>query len=134
MNIRDTLQCVELAVLNPARQGEYRVFNQFTEVFSVNQLAALVVGEGQKLGLRAEVTHTQNPRQELEEHHYGPAHAKLLALGLQPHFLSDVQLKTMLARIEKVKHRIKREIILPHIKWNGKTQEIEELKLMWAGG
>ena len=34
LNIRDTLQCVELAVDNPAELGEFRVFNQFTEQFS----------------------------------------------------------------------------------------------------
>ena len=42
LNIRDTLQCVELAVANPADLGEFRVFNQFTEQFSVAELAELV--------------------------------------------------------------------------------------------
>ena len=42
LNIRDTLQCVELAVENPAELGEFRVFNQFTEQFSVAELAELV--------------------------------------------------------------------------------------------
>ena len=36
LNIRDTLQCVELASRNPAAAGEMRVFNQFTEAFSVH--------------------------------------------------------------------------------------------------
>jgi UDP-sulfoquinovose synthase len=133
LNIRDTLQCVELAIVNPARRGEYRVFNQFTETFSVNQLADLVVGQGQKMGVKSEVNHTENPRVELEEHHYSPVHAKLLNFGLQPHYLSDVLLQSMLKRIDKFKHRIKRDIILPRIKWNGDTRETEELKLMWAG-
>src|SRR5207302_9459050 len=35
LNIRDTLECVRLAAENPAERGEVRVFNQFTEVFSV---------------------------------------------------------------------------------------------------
>ena len=34
LNIRDTLQCVELAVNNPAELGDFRVFNQFTEQFT----------------------------------------------------------------------------------------------------
>ena len=42
LNITDTLACVELALLNPAASGEYRVFNQFVETFSVNELARLV--------------------------------------------------------------------------------------------
>ena len=133
LNIRDTLQCVELALLSPARQGEYRVFNQFTEVFSVNQLAARVVQQAQRSGFIAEVDHTENPRVELEEHHYSPRHDRLLRLGLQPHYLSDIQLQSMLARIQEVRHRIKRDIILPQIKWDSETKQIEELKLTWAG-
>ena len=42
LNIRDTIQCVELAAANPADRGEFRVFNQFTEQFSVAELAELV--------------------------------------------------------------------------------------------
>ena len=39
LDIRDTLACVELAIRNPAKAGEFRVFNQFTESFSVGELA-----------------------------------------------------------------------------------------------
>src|SRR5580704_7777753 len=42
LEIRDTLACVELACLNPPDEGEFRVFNQFTESFSVGQLAEWV--------------------------------------------------------------------------------------------
>ena len=70
---------------------------------------------------------------ELEEHHYNPAYTGLLNLGLDPHYLSDVLLESMIARIEKFKHRVKRDIILPKVKWDGKTREVEELKMMWAG-
>ena len=40
LDIRDTVRCIELACLHPADRGECRVFNQFTEQFSVLQLAA----------------------------------------------------------------------------------------------
>jgi UDP-sulfoquinovose synthase len=133
LNIRDTLRCVELAVLNPAKLGEYRVFNQFTETFSILQLAELVVAQAAKLGLQAGITHTDNPRVELEEHHYNPIHTKLLNLGLQPHFLSDVLIDTMIHKIIEYSFRIKREIILPRVKWNGAANEVEDSRLMWAG-
>jgi UDP-sulfoquinovose synthase len=133
LNIRDTLRCVELAIVNPAKAGEYRVFNQFTETFTVLQLAELVLQQARKLGLAAEISHIENPRVEQEEHHYNPTHTKLLDLGLQPHLLSEELVDTMIGTILKYKHRIKREIILPKVKWNGRGQEIEELKLMWAG-
>ena len=133
LNIRDTLRCVELAIVNPAQPGEYRVFNQFTETFSILQLAELVAEQAHKLGLAAEILHLPNPRVEQEEHHYNPTHTKLLDLGLQPHLLSNELLDTMIATILSYKDRIKQEIILPKVKWNGEEQEMEALKLMWAG-
>jgi UDP-sulfoquinovose synthase len=133
LNIRDTLRCVELAILNPAKAGEYRVFNQFTETFTVGQLAELVVQQAKKLGISATIEHLENPRVELEEHHYNPAHQKLLALGLEPHVLSNVLIDSMLDRIDKFKFRVKRDIIRPRIKWDARADEIEELKMMWAG-
>ena len=133
LNIRDTLRCIELAILNPAKPGEYRVFNQFTETFSVAQLAELVVQQARKLGINATVEPVENPRVELEEHYYNPAHTKLLALGLEPHFLSDVLIDSVLERVKLLQPRIKRDIILPRIKWDGRVQEMDELKLMWAG-
>jgi UDP-sulfoquinovose synthase len=42
---------LELAITRPAKLGEFRVFNQFTEQFSVRDLARLVTEAGQKLGL-----------------------------------------------------------------------------------
>jgi UDP-sulfoquinovose synthase len=67
LNIVDTLQCVELATLNPAAEGEFRVFNQFTESFSVLQLAELVQKAGKEVGLDVVVDHLDNPRVELEK-------------------------------------------------------------------
>jgi UDP-sulfoquinovose synthase len=133
LNIRDTLRCVELAIVHPAAPGEYRVFNQFTETYSLTELAEVVTVQSKKLGFAAQVSHVENPRVELEEHHYNPAHTKLVALGLEAHYLSDVLLVSMIHRIVKLKHRIKRDTVLPRIKWDPKAREIEELKMMWAG-
>ncbi len=133
LNIRDTLRCVELAVTNPAKPGEYRVFNQFTETFTVLELANLVVEQGHKLGLDVKIDHLENPRVELEEHHYNPTHTKLRDLGLQPHLLSDELVGSMISTILRYKGRIKRGIILPKVKWNGRPAEVEEKALAWAG-
>jgi len=133
LNIRDTLRCVELVILNPAKAGEYRVFNQFTETFTVAQLAALVVQQARKLGMAAEIEHVENPRIELEQHHYQPAHTKLMALGLEPHYLSNVLLESMLGRVTRFQARIKRDIIQPRVRWDTRGREVEELKRMWAG-
>ena len=117
LNIRDTLRCVELAILNPARPGEYRVFNQFTEQFNVLQLAQLVSAQAAKLGIAAKIEHLENPRIEAEEHYYNARHQKLIDLGLEPRLLSDVLLSSMLVRVREHAGRIKKEIILPHVRW-----------------
>ena len=89
------MQCVELAIANPADPGEFRVFNQFTEQFSVNDLAALVTNAGKKLGLDVKTISVPNPRVEAEEHYYNAKRTKLIELGLQPH-LSDSLLASLL--------------------------------------
>jgi UDP-sulfoquinovose synthase len=125
LNICDTLRCVELAALNPPRQGEYRVFNQFTETFSILQLAELVKAQSEKLGLQVKIDHLPNPRVEAEQHYYHAVHRKLLDLGLQPHLLSDVLLDSMLHRVQANRARIKHEIILPHVRWDGRGEAEE---------
>src|SRR5579859_5074243 len=89
INIRDTVRCIELAILNPAAAGEYRVFNQITESFSVLELAERVRTIGARLGLTVQLNHLANPRVELENHYYNAIHTKLLDLGLAPHLLDD---------------------------------------------
>jgi UDP-sulfoquinovose synthase len=133
LNIRDTLRCIELAIVNPAKRGEYRVFNQFTETFSIAELAELVVRQAEKVGIPAVIEALENPRIELEEHYYNPAHSKLLALGLEPRLLSDVLIDSLLDRIRAFQFRIKRDIVLPRIKWDAHAEEMDELKMMWAG-
>jgi UDP-sulfoquinovose synthase len=119
LNIRDTLRCVELSILNPPQAGEYRVFNQFTETFSVLELAELVRQQAARLGIEAKVEHLENPRIEAEAHYYNARHQKLLDLGLQPHLLSDVLIDSMLNRIREHAGRIKPNIILPRVRWGG---------------
>lgn len=134
LNIRDTLRCVELAITNPANPGQCRVFNQFTETYTVSDLAALVAQQASKIGLRVEVNNIENPRVELEEHYYNPVHSKLLGLGLQPRYLSEVLLDSMLKRVLELRHRIKHDIILPRVKWVQQAQEVEEPQELAAVG
>src|SRR3954467_1818672 len=117
LNIRDTLQCVELAVTNPAPQGEFRVFNQFTEQFTVAELAELVQEAGESLGYRVEIQSFPNPRVELEEHYYNATNTKLLDLGLQPHFLGEELVQSMLRTIERHRDRVISRAIAPKTQW-----------------
>lgn len=125
LNIRDTLQCVELALLNPPGNGErMRVFNQFTESFSVMQLAQTVQHAAAHLGIDVDIAYYQNPRVEAEIHHYNPKHSKLLDLGLQPHYLQESLVESVLNRVVQFKDRIIPDHIVPRIRWStGDTPE-----------
>jgi UDP-sulfoquinovose synthase len=118
LNIRDTLRCVELAVENPAERGDFRVFNQFTEQFSVGELAGLVKAAAQHLGYVVEVEHRENPRVELEEHYYNAVHTKLIDLGLEPTLLGEELVESMIHSIERHKERVIASSIDPHTRWN----------------
>jgi UDP-sulfoquinovose synthase len=123
LNIRDTLQCVELAASNPAGLGEFRVFNQFTEQFSVAELAELVKRSGAELGYEVEVNSYPNPRIEAEHHYYNAANTKLIDLGLKPHYLGEELVRSMLKTIERYKGRVIERAILPRTRW--KPGELE---------
>jgi UDP-sulfoquinovose synthase len=123
LNIRDTLQCVELAASNPAELGEFRVFNQFTEQFSVADLAALVQRSGGELGYEVQVKGYPNPRIEAERHYYNAANTKLHDLGLKPHYLGEELVRSMLRIIERYKGRVIGRAILPRTRW--KPGELE---------
>jgi UDP-sulfoquinovose synthase len=117
LDIRDTVRCIELAILNPAAQGEYRVFNQFTEHFSVRELADLVVAAAKTLGVEATVEHRPNPRVELEEHYYNPKHTALLDLGLEPHKLSESLLDSLVNIAIEHRDRADDALIEPKVDW-----------------
>jgi UDP-sulfoquinovose synthase len=118
LNIRDTLACVELAVLNPADRGEMRVFNQFTEQFSVLELAGLVKEAGEHIGYEVEIQHYDNPRVEKEEHYYNAVNSNLLDLGLQPKLLGEELVESMLGILDRYKGRVAEGAIDPRTRWN----------------
>ncbi|GAB6040557.1 NAD-dependent epimerase/dehydratase family protein [Endothiovibrio diazotrophicus] len=117
LNIRDTLQCVRLSLERPATAGELRIFNQFTEAFSVNQLAEMVRGAGARVGLAVDVEHLENPRKELEEHYYNPVHTGLLELGLEPHSLTEEVLAGMIEIVTRHRETIDRHKIFRNSRW-----------------
>ena len=118
LNIKDTLNCVRLAIDNPADKGELRIFNQFTETFSVNQLAEKVKIVGRQIGLNVEIKSIKNPRNELEDHYYNPAHTGLLDLGLEPNYLTDEYLSDMMEFVLQYKDKIYNDRIFRGAKWD----------------
>ena len=117
LNILDTLRCVELAILNPAGPGEFRVFNQFTEQFSITELAELVQRAGKEVGLGVEIRRLPDPRVEAEEHYYRAAHTNLLDLGLHPHYLSETLVEHVFDVINQNGGRVNTDHIMPSTTW-----------------
>ncbi len=121
LDIRDTLACVELACEHPAAEGEYRVFNQFTESFSIEQLAQMVVDA---FPGRVDVDHLEPPRVEKQEHYYRAAHTKLLDLGLVPHLLDRTTVSSLLAVADRHRDRVDLAAIRPTVQWRTTSSEL----------
>jgi len=119
--LRDSMQCLTIAITNPPKHGEYRVFNQFEEVYDITELALKVQKVGSEMGLQVTVRNIENPRQELEEHYYNPDHKHLLDLGYKPTHDVEAEMKIMLKDLIKYRDRIdeKRDAVIPDIRWDG---------------
>ncbi|MFB6723506.1 NAD-dependent epimerase/dehydratase family protein [Kribbella sp. NPDC056345] len=114
LDIRDTVECIRLAVENPADAGEFRVFNQMTESYSVRQLADKVA---ECFPGPVQVDHLDNPRVEQSEHYYNVKHTGLVGLGLQPHLLSDTLIESMFGIVAVNKDRVSPSALLPTVRW-----------------
>ncbi len=128
--LRDSMQCLTIAVENPPKDGEYRVFNQFDEVYDITELAQKVKKVGKSVGLNVEVKNLENPRREMEEHYYNPDHQHLLDLGYEPTHDVEQEIKIMLQDLIKYKDRIeaRKEALIPDIRWDGRREKVQFLK------
>jgi UDP-sulfoquinovose synthase len=125
LDIRDTVRCIELACENPADPGEFRVFNQFTEQFSIAELADLVSEACGKIGMEVKIDRVDNPRVELEEHYFNAKHTALLDLGLEPHFLSESLLDSLVNIAVEYKDRVDQDLILPRVNWRRSSNSLQ---------
>ena len=124
LDIRDTVRCIELAALNPAKPGEFRVFNQITEQFSLIQLAELVK---ESYPGKVTVEYLEDPRVEALNHYYNAQHTKLTELGLEPHLLSNTLIESLFGVIEKYKDRVVPEMIRPGVKWRQTKNKVSRV-------
>ncbi len=119
--LRDSMQCLTIAVENPPDAGQYRVFNQFEEVYDISALAQKVKKIGDEFKLNVEILHMENPRKEMEEHYYNPDHKHLLDLGYKPTHDMEQEMRIMIKDLLKYKSRIeaRKEALIPDIRWDG---------------
>ena len=94
-----------------------RVYNQFTEQWSVQQLAERVRHVAGTMGLETTIAHVDNPRVEKEQHYYNAKHTKLLDLGLEPHLLTDETIRTLLSKAVRYRDRIQLDRVPAQVQW-----------------
>ncbi len=120
--LRDSMTCLILALENPARPGEYRTFNQFDRVYSINELAQAVKQEAASLGLDVRIQPVDNPRIEEEEHEYRPDSQKLRELGYRPRGDLAGEIRAMLSDLQPHRSRVARHraALMPDIWWDAR--------------
>jgi len=117
IDLRDCLECVRLAMQTPPGRGQLQIFNQFTETFTVLEIAERIRTAGASLGVNVQVKSIPNPRKEAEDHYYNPAHSGLLELGLSPHYMTPESLAEMLQIVLENSNSIDTKKCMPRIKW-----------------
>ena len=121
LNLNDSLQCAEIAVNNPPAKGEFRVLNQYTESFSVMELAELIKDSlGSKTG--ADIELLPNPRIEQENHYYNPTNKAFIELGLSPNKLNQNFILEFYETITKFSNYINQSYFYPNVKWDNKEK------------
>lgn len=128
--LRDSMQCLTIAVENPPAPGEYRVFNQFEDVYDITELAGKVGRAAASLGIMTDIRNLENPRKELEDHYYNPDHRHLLDLGYEPSGDMDSEIALMLGDLMKYRDRIeaRREVLIPDVRWDGRREKCTYLE------
>jgi len=115
--LKDSIQCLNIAIDNPPKKGEYRTLNQFESIYSVNDLADIVCNAARSNELHASIEHIPNPRKEKETHYYNPEHQKLFDLGYIPTIDIQSEVNTLISNILPYKDNVRQEVILPKTNW-----------------
>jgi UDP-sulfoquinovose synthase len=125
--LRDSMQCLAIAVENPAQKGEYRVFNQFEETYSLEELAEMVREVGAEIGIDVQINNYTNPRHEAAEHYFNPDRNHLIDLGYQPSHDVKAEMRIMLQDLLIHKERIlaSKDVLIPDIRWDGTRRKSE---------
>jgi UDP-sulfoquinovose synthase len=119
LNIIDTLNCVEIAAnKTDFPDNKMDVFNQFTEFFSVNQLAETIKQAAEKMGIPANIKRVPNPRKESEDHYYNPINDKFIKqYNLKPTLLDDEVIAGIISDILSNKEKINKDLLSPKVTW-----------------
>lgn len=116
IHIRDTVQCIRLAIENPPVAGDrVMIFNQVTECLNLKTLAEKVSNL-----TGADITFCENPRNEDPENDLEFDNTSFLKLGLNPITLENGLMQEVVDIATKYKHRVDTSNILSTTRWIAK--------------
>jgi UDP-sulfoquinovose synthase len=119
IHIQNSVECIELAVLNPPTRDRVRIFNQTTECLNVKSLAEKV-----RDLTDAEIRYYKNPRNEDLRNSLAFRNEGLLDLGLKPITLEDGLMREITDIAKKYKHRAQLDKIICMSTWS-KDKEVD---------
>ena len=125
--LRDSMQCLTIALENPPAAGEYRVFNQFANVHASARSPRASRPSPASLGLPTEIAEVENPRSEAEAHYYNPDREHLVRFGYEP--TTDVEARAAhgagrpACRIAPASSPTV-EALLPDVRWDGSRRPV----------
>ena len=122
ININDVMNCIEIALGNAPQKGEFRVFNQFTTMHSINELASIVSEACDFMGLSTSVENIKNPRVEKYNHYFNAKATQLIDLGLEPTYLNSKVILPMLEYLQNYSTSINKNYFKPSIIWDKNSQ------------
>lgn len=122
IHIRDTVRCIELAILNPPGHGDrVSILNQMTETHRVRDLATIVADL-----TGADIEYLPNPRNEADENELHVENACFLEMGLKPTTLESGLLEEVSKIAGKYRDNCDTDRIRCVSYWNSDRQHASE--------
>lgn len=113
IHIKDTVECIRMAVKNPPGHGDrVMILNQTTEQLNLLDLAKII---SRKTG--AKIRHYTNPRKEADRNTLIVSNDTLLKMGLNPKKLDDIGIDEIISIVSKYKRFINKGKIIPESTW-----------------